>query len=71
MELFNLKFADEIASNTNLVDSDDVLIYMSKMIPQIRKSDKYKITAKNHIVGYAKRLQTIIGNQDDIITKYK
>ena len=27
--------------------------------------------AKTHIAGYAKRLQTIIDNDGDIITKYK
>jgi hypothetical protein len=60
-----------IATNANLVDSDDVLIHMSKIIPQIWKSDKYKTVAENHITGYAKRLQTIIDNDGDIIAKYK
>ncbi|CAF1663589.1 unnamed protein product, partial [Didymodactylos carnosus] len=59
-----------IANNTHLVDSDDILIQMSKIIPQIWKSDKYKIIAKNHIAGYAKRLQTIIDNDGDIIATY-
>ncbi|CAF0853480.1 unnamed protein product [Rotaria sordida] len=68
---FQSQIADEIAKNTHLVDSDDVLIHMSKIVPQIWKSDKYKIIAKNHIAGYAKRLQTIIDNGGDIIGKYK
>jgi hypothetical protein len=68
---FQTQIGDEIASNTNLVDSDDILVHMSKIIPQIWKSDKYKTIAKNHIDGYAKRLQTIIDNNGDIITKYK
>ncbi|CAF0907937.1 unnamed protein product [Didymodactylos carnosus] len=68
---FQSQIANEIASNTHLVDSDDILIHMSKIIPQIWKSDKYKIIAKNHIAGYAKRLQTIIDNDGDIIATYK
>ncbi len=44
---------------------------MSKIIPQLWKSDKYKNIGKNHFHGYATRLQTIIDNDSDIITKYK
>ncbi|CAF3256134.1 unnamed protein product [Rotaria sp. Silwood2] len=68
---FQSQIGDEIASNTDLVHSDDVLIHMSEIIPQIWKSNKYKIIAKNHIAGYAKRLQSIIDNNGNIITKYK
>ncbi|CAF1179538.1 unnamed protein product [Didymodactylos carnosus] len=68
---FQSQIANEIASNTHLVDSDDILNHMSKIIPQIWKSDKYKIIAKNHIAGYAKRLQTIIDNDGGFIAKYK
>ncbi|CAF4469695.1 unnamed protein product, partial [Rotaria sp. Silwood2] len=33
--IFQSQIADEIASNTDLVDSDDILIHMNKIIPQI------------------------------------
>ncbi|CAF4224673.1 unnamed protein product [Rotaria sp. Silwood2] len=67
---FQSDISNEIAINTDLVDSDHILIYMSEIIPQIWKSDKYKNIAKSHIAGYPKRWQTIIGNDGDIITKY-
>ena len=68
---FQGEIGNEIAQYTNLVDNDDILMKMHDIIPQIWKSHKYAKLAEKHISGYDQRVQSIIDNKGDILSKYR